>query len=74
MEHFFSRIQVETCAQIHTRVKLLGGEADVDQTQIIWGGIQSNYWRDISPPSPQGFSTPAIKWLFESLYSTLPNK
>ena len=25
MEHFFPRIQVETCAQIHTRVKLLEG-------------------------------------------------
>ena len=23
MEHFFPRIQVETCAQMHTRVKLL---------------------------------------------------
>ena len=25
MEHFFPRIQVETCAQMHTRVKLLEG-------------------------------------------------
>ena len=51
---FFPRIQVETCAQMHTRVKLLG-DADVDHTQII-GGIQSNYWGNI-PPSP-GFRHP----------------
>ena len=25
MKHFFPRIQVETCAQMHTRVKLFGG-------------------------------------------------
>ena len=25
MEHFFPRIQVETCTQMHTRVKLLEG-------------------------------------------------
>ena len=42
MEHFFSRIQMETCAQMQNTVKLLGGDADVDHTQII-GGIQSNY-------------------------------
>ena len=35
---FFPRIQVYTYAQMHTRVKLLGGDADVDQTQSI-GGI-----------------------------------
>ena len=38
MERFFSRIQVETCAQMQTKVKLLGGDADVDHYQII-GGI-----------------------------------
>ena len=43
---FYPQIQVETCAQIHTRVKLLEG-------------MQSNYWGDISPPSPPGFGTPA---------------
>ena len=33
-EHFFSRIPVETCAQMHTRVKLLEGMQ------------MSNYWGD----------------------------
>ena len=33
---------------------IIGGGADVDHTQTI-GGMQSNYWRDISPP---GFGTP----------------
>ena len=32
MEHFFSRVQVNTHAQMHTRVKFLGGDADVDHT------------------------------------------
>ena len=34
------------------------GDADEDHTQIV-GGIQSNYWRDISSPSPppSGFGT-----------------
>ena len=40
-------------AQMHTRVKLLGGDADVDYTQTIWG-IQSNYW-GVYPP---GFRHP----------------
>ena len=47
---FFPQIQVETSTQMQTRVKLLGGDADVDHTQII-GGIQSNFQGNI-PPSP----------------------
>ena len=35
MKHFFRRIQVDTYAQMHTRVKLLGGMQDVDHTQTI---------------------------------------
>ena len=53
----FPRIQVDTYAQMHTRVKLLGGSADVDHTQTI-GGIQSNYGGNISPPTSPGFGTP----------------
>ena len=30
--------------------QIIGWDADVDHTQIIGGGIQSNYWGDISPP------------------------
>ena len=53
---FFPRIQVDTYAQMHTRVKLLGGDVDVDHTQTI-GGIQSNYW-GIYPPILPGFWHP----------------
>ena len=39
-EHFFPRIQVEICGHMHTKAKLsIGGDVDVDHTQII-GGIQ----------------------------------
>ena len=38
--------------------QIIGWVTDVDHTQII-GGIQSNYWGDISPhPPPPGFGTP----------------
>ena len=55
MEHFFRRIQMDTYVQMYTRVKLLRGDADVDNTQAI-GGIQSNYWGGYIPPTP-GFGT-----------------
>ena len=55
---FFPRIEVETCAQVQTTAKLLGGDADIDHTQIN-GGIQSNYWGGYIPPTlPPGFGTP----------------
>ena len=66
MEHFFPRIQVDTCVQMFTRVKLLRGDADVDHTQTI-GGIQSNYWGGYIPPSPLGFGTPAYSKLKTSI-------
>ena len=50
---FFPRIQVDTYAQMYTRVKLLGGGADVDHTQII-GGYSQIIGR-IYPPHPPGF-------------------
>ena len=56
MEHFFHRIHVDTYAQMHTSVKLFEGNADVNHNQTM-GGIQSNYWRDISLQSPPGFGT-----------------
>ena len=37
--------------------QIIGADADVDHTQTV-GGIQSNYWGDISSP---GFVAPA--WL-----------
>ena len=71
MEHFFPRIQMETCAQMQTTVKILGGDADVDHTQIIGGiqsnywGIQSNYWGYI-PPSPPNFGTLGLGKFYSS--------
>ena len=56
---FFPRIQVETCAQTHTRVKLLEGMQMKTILKLL-GGIQSNYWGEYIPPiSPPGFGTPA---------------
>ena len=49
MEHFFSRIHAETCAQMHTEVKLLEG-MQMNTILKLLGGILSNYWGDISPP------------------------
>ena len=43
--------------------QIIGGDADVDHTQII-GGIQSNYWGGYIPP---GFGTPGCSrsvWFF----------
>ena len=51
---FFPRIQVKTCAQMHTRVKLLGGDADEDHTQIIGGNTVKLLGGYILP----GFDTP----------------
>ena len=42
--------------------QIIGWVTDVDHTQII-GGIQSNYWGDISPHPPSGFRHP---WQSES--------
>ena len=55
MEHFFPRNQVETCAQMHTKVKLLEG-MQMNTILKLLGGIPSNYWRDLSSP---GFGTTA---------------
>ena len=54
-ENFVPQIAVETCAQMHTKVKLLGG---------CRCRLYLNYWgryRDISPHSPLGFGTPVGK-------------
>ena len=54
---FFPRIQVETCAQMHTRVKLFG-RSRCRPYSNNWGGYSQNIWR-IYPPIPPGFGTPA---------------
>ena len=43
MDHFFPRIQVQTCAQMHTRVKLLE-RIQMKTIFKLLGGIPSNYW------------------------------
>ena len=53
----FPRILVETCAQMHTRVKLFGGDTDVDHTQIIGGDAVKLLW-GIYAPIPPGFRHP----------------
>ena len=49
---FFPRIEVETCAQMHTRVKLLEGMQIEDHTQII-GGDAVKILGEVYPPSPR---------------------
>ena len=73
MEHLFSPNSSTDLRSDAHQSQIIGGDADDDHTQIV-GGIQSNYWGDISPssPPPPGFrhhcparckSGPAITWL-----------
>ena len=57
MTYYFSRIQVDTYAQMHTRVKLLGG-CRCRPYSNYWGGYSQIIGGDISSP---GFGTPASK-------------
>ena len=50
-ENFVPQILVETCAQMHTKVKLLGGGANADYTQIIRGDKVKLLGEYISHPS-----------------------
>ena len=52
IEHFFPKFTLR-CKPI----QIIGGDAEVDHSQTI-GGIQPNYWGDIS--LPPGFGTTAI--------------
>ena len=56
MEHFFSPISGGDLRSDAHQSQIIGGDADVDHTQII-GGIESNYWGRYIPPSPLGFGT-----------------
>ena len=56
MEHFFPRIQVEICAQMHTRVKFLK-RMQMKTILNLLGGY-SQIIGGIYPPSPPGFGTP----------------
>ena len=53
---FFPRIQQGTYAQMHTRVKLLRGDADVDHTQTIEGDAVKLL--GYLSPHPPGFRHP----------------
>ena len=46
---YFPRIQVQTCAQMHTRVKLLEG-MQMKTILKLMGGLQSNYTPRVSAP------------------------
>ena len=59
-----SRIQVDTYAQMHTRVKLLGGDADADHTQAI-GGDAVKLWGWIYLPILLRVSSPLVVRLNE---------
>ena len=55
---FFPRIQVQTCAQVHTRVKLLG-EMQMNTILKLLGGYSQIIEGIYSPIPPPGFGTPA---------------
>ena len=56
MKHLFSPNSSEDLRSDAHQSQIIGGDADEDHIQIV-GGIQSNYWGDISP-IPPGFGTP----------------
>ena len=56
MEHFFPRIQMETCAQMHTGVKFLEGMQRKTTLKLL-GGYSQITRGNIPPP---GFGTPAL--------------
>ena len=62
MEHFFPRIQVLTCAQMHTRVKLLEGMQMKTILELL--GVYSQIIGGIvyPPPSPPGFGTSELSF------------
>ena len=49
MEDFLSPNSSEDQCSDADQSQIIGGDADVDHTQIIWG-IQSNYWGRYIPP------------------------
>ena len=55
--HFFSPNSSRDLRSDAHQSQIIGGELDENHTQIV-GGIQSNYWGDISPP---GFGTPGCR-------------
>ena len=57
MEHFFPRIQVQTCAQMHTRVKLVVGMQMKTILKML-GGIYPTY--------PPGFRHPWARPYYKS--------
>ena len=53
MEHFFPpNSSIDLRSDAH-QSQIIGGDADKDHTQIIGGGIQSNYWEGYIPPGVQ---------------------
>ena len=50
-KNFVPQILVETCAQMHTKVKFIGG-MQMQTILKLLGGIHSHYWGNISPIHP----------------------
>ena len=66
MEDFFSPNSSKDQRSDAAQSQIIGGDADADHTQII-GGMQSNYWGDISPRVSAPLPRPYMyfyNWLF----------
>ena len=61
MEHFFSPNSSGDLRSDAHQSQIIGGDADVDHTQII-GGIMSNYWEGYIPHPPR-VSAPLPQWV-----------
>ena len=72
MEHFFPRIQVETCTQMHTGVKLLVGMQMKTILKLL-GGYSQIIGGDISPHPPR-ISAPLAVILVHAIRSLKMNK
>ena len=59
LEAFFSTNSSEDQRSDVDQSQIIGGDADVDHTQII-EGIQSNYWGGSILPIPKGFGIPVL--------------
>ena len=70
---FFPRIQVQTCAQMHTRVKLLEG-MQVKTILKVLGGIHSKYLGGYIPLPPSFGTTVCHVVLFFSSWDPQWNK
>ena len=57
---YYPPIQMEICARMHIRVKLLE-KMQMKTILKLLGELQSNYWGGIYPPIPPGFRHPCVR-------------